>query len=147
MPLSGNHEEKIEMINNICKKYNIVIMYLFGSQKENAYKMLNGEDILIKDPLADIDVGVVFSYDINKVDGRYKLYGDIYNDLIEIFPKLDLVFLQENHSVFQTEAISGICIYAESEELKDDYELTTLAKAADFKCVLEKFYEEHLEEL
>jgi hypothetical protein len=140
-------KNKIEIINNICKKYNIILMYLFGSQKENAFKILNGGDVIIEDPLADIDVGIVFSYDINDIDGRYRLYSDIYNDLVEIFPRLDLVFLQENHSVFQTEAILGICIYAESEEIKDDYELKTLAKAADFKYVLDKYYEERLEEL
>jgi hypothetical protein len=83
---------------------------IVGSQKENAYKILNGEDVNIEDPLADIDVGIVFSYDINDVDGRYRLYGDIYNDLVEIFPRLDLVFVQENHSIFQTEAILGMYI-------------------------------------
>jgi predicted nucleotidyltransferase len=147
MLLNGKHKKKTEIINSICKKYNIILMYLFGSHKENGYKLLNGEDVVIEDPLADIDVGVVFSYDINEVNDRYKLYSNIYNDLIEMIPKLDLVFLQENHSVFQTEAILGICIYAKSEAIKDDYELKTLAKAADFKYVLDKFCQERLEEL
>jgi hypothetical protein len=142
-----NYKGKKEMLKHICKKYDIILMYLFGSCKEIASKILNGEDIIIEDPLADIDVGVVFSFDIHKLQTRHKLYGNIYNDLIGIFPKLDLVFLQENHSVFQTEAILGICIYAQSEQLKDEYELKTLAKAADFKYVLDKYHEERLEEL
>lgn len=118
MQSCDDKKNKIEIINSICKKYNIILMYLFGSQKENAFRILNGEDVNIEDPLADIDVGIVFSYDINDVGGRYRLYSDIYNDLVEVFPRLDLVFLQENHSVFQTEAILGICIYAEEEFLE-----------------------------
>lgn len=37
-------KNKFEIINSICKKYNIILMYLFGSQKENEFKILNGED-------------------------------------------------------------------------------------------------------
>ena len=60
--------------------------------------------------------------------------------------KLDLVFLQECHSVFQFEAIKGICVYSISEEFKDNYEMMILRKSADFKYVLDRFYEEALEE-
>ncbi|TYP53313.1 nucleotidyltransferase domain-containing protein [Thermosediminibacter litoriperuensis] len=125
----------------------LILVYLFGSQKENARKIINGEKVTIVDPLADIDVGVVFSFDVNKIVDRRKLYAAVYNDFIDIFPSLDLVFLQETHSVFQAEAILGICAYAKSESLKDDYELKILARAADFRYILNKYYEERLEEL
>ena len=97
--------------------------------------------------MADIDVGIVFSYDIENVKERYKLYGDIYNELEELFKPypLDLIFLQESHSVFQVEALKGICIYSVSEEFKDNYEMMILRRAADFKYVLEKYIEEALE--
>lgn len=48
---------------------------------------------------------------------------------------------------FQTEAIMGYCIYSQSEEFKDLYEKNILKRAADFKYVLDKYYEERLEEL
>lgn len=94
----------------ICEKYKIGLVYLFGSQKENALKLLQGEKVVIDDPLADIDVGVVFLEDIEKIEKRYLLYADIYNELEDLFKpyKLDLVFLQENHSIFQLEALKGI---------------------------------------
>ena len=60
--------------------------------------------------------------------------------------KLELVFLQECQSVFQFEAIKGICIFSISEEFKDNYEMMILRKSADFKYVLDKFCEEALEE-
>ncbi len=98
---------KLERLKKICQKYNIALAYLFGSQKENALRILEDKDVSINDPLADIDVGIVFSYDIENVKERYKLYGDIYNELEELFKPypLDLIFLQESHSVFQVEAL------------------------------------------
>lgn len=138
---------KIEIFRETCKRYNIALAYLFGSQKENALKILEDENIRIEDPLADIDVGIVFLKDIEEIPERHKLYADIYNDLEDLFKPyhLDLVFLQECHSVFQVEAIKGICIYSISEEFKDNYEMMILRRSADFRYVLEKFYEEALE--
>ncbi len=60
---------------------------------------------------------------------------------------LDLVLLQETHSIFQLEAIKGICVYRESEQAKEDYEMSVLRRAADFGPVLAKFLEETLEEV
>jgi len=138
---------KLERLEKICQKYNIALVYLFGSQKENALKILEDKDTFINDPLADIDVGVVFSDPLENVTERYKLYGDIYNELEELLRpySLDLVFLEESHSVFQIEALKGICVYSASEELKDNYEMMILRRAADFKYVLEKYIEEALE--
>jgi len=139
--------EKIEKLRDICQKYNIALVYIFGSQKENSLKLLNGEKVDIKDPLADIDVGIVFSQHIESIPDRHKVYSNIYNDFEDLFLPyhLDLVFLQECHSVFQTEALLGICVYSISEEFKDEYEMMVLRRAADFKYVLDKYAEEALE--
>jgi transcriptional regulator with XRE-family HTH domain len=139
--------EKIEKLRDICQKYNIALVYIFGSQKENSLKLLNGEKVDIKDPLADIDVGIVFIHSIEDIPERYKIYSNIYNDFEDLFLPyhLDLVFLQECHSVFQTEALLGICVYSISEEFKDEYEMMILRRAADFKYVLDKYTEEALE--
>ena len=134
-------------LRDICQKYNIALVYLFGSQKENSLKLLNGEKVKINDPLADIDVGIVFSQDIESIPERHKVYSNLYNDLEDLFLPyhLDLVFLQECHSVFQTEALLGICVYNISEEFKDEYEMMILRRSADFKYVLDKYAEETLE--
>lgn len=139
--------EKIEKLREISQKYNIALVYLFGSQKESSVKILNGEKVDINDPLADIDVGIVFSQDIESIPERHKVYSNIYNDLEDLFLPyhLDLVFLQECHSVFQTEALLGICVYSISEEFKDEYEMMVLRRSADFKYVLDKYSEEALE--
>ncbi|QPM67299.1 nucleotidyltransferase domain-containing protein [Atribacter laminatus] len=137
----------MKKIRDICQKYNIALVYLFGSQKENSLNILNEEKVDIKDPLADIDVGIVFSQDIESIPDRHKVYSNIYNDFEDLFLPyhLDLVFLQECHSVFQSEALLGICVYSISEEFKDEYEMMVLRRAADFKYVLDKYAEDALE--
>ncbi|MBO8138797.1 MAG: nucleotidyltransferase domain-containing protein, partial [Desulfotomaculum sp.] len=71
-----------------------------------------------KDPLADLDLGIILD-DEGRLTGSsmYELHSTLYNQLDELFLplSLDLVFLQETHSVFQFEAVKGICIYAVSE--------------------------------
>lgn len=137
----------MKKIRDFCQKYNIALVYLFGSQKENSLKILSEEKVDINDPLADIDVGIVFSQDIESIPDRHKVYSNIYNEFEDLFLPyhLDLVFLQECHSVFQSEALLGICVYSISEEFKDEYEMMVLRRAADFKYVLDKYAEEALE--
>ncbi|NLJ39562.1 MAG: nucleotidyltransferase domain-containing protein, partial [Candidatus Atribacteria bacterium] len=60
----------MKRLRDFCQKYNIALVYLFDSQKENSLKLLNGEKVEINDPLADIDVGIVFSQDIESIPER-----------------------------------------------------------------------------
>lgn len=138
---------KYRRLSEICDKYDIGLVYLFGSQKEKALEILEEKEVSIDDPLADIDIGLVFIEDIDKIPQRYKLYSEIYNEIEDLFKPypLDLIFLQEHHSIFQLEAIEGICIYYISEDFKDNYELMVLRRAADFKYDLDKFTQEVLE--
>ena len=138
-----------EKLANICLRYDIALMYLFGSQQEEGLALLAGEKRAPRDALADLDVGVVFKKELPPAYARAKLYARLHNELEEVFRPfpLDLVFLQENHSVFQLEAVArGKCVYAESDDFKDEYEISVLRRAADFRWVLEKFYEEKLSE-
>ncbi|MBC7361701.1 MAG: nucleotidyltransferase domain-containing protein [Candidatus Aminicenantes bacterium] len=144
--------QRLEQIKDICQQHQIALAYLFGSQKDLAYQILLGQKIEMTDPLADIDLGLVFkshaAFALSPHLPRHILYADLYNKLSELFLPypLDLVFLQESHSVFQFEAIKGICVYAISEAFKDDYEMMILRRAADFKYTLETFAREALEQ-
>lgn len=140
---------KLNKFHEICRQNGVILAYLFGSQAHNGCKLINGEKVAHKDTLADLDLGVVLD-DENRLTGSmYKLYSTLYNQLDELFLplRLDLVFLQEAHSVFQFEAIKGICIYAANEGIKEEYEHRILARAADFRWVLEQYYRERLEDL
>ncbi|HAG08844.1 MAG TPA: DNA polymerase subunit beta [Desulfotomaculum sp.] len=130
-------------------KYGVALIYLFGSQAREGTKILAGEKVMIEDPLTDLDVGVVTEEPLPKLPQRLKFYAALYNDLEDLFKPfcLDLVLLEENHSVFQLEAIKGICVYQISEEKQDTYEMMILRRAADFRPFLEKYLQEVLEEV
>ena len=136
-------------LKTICKNYSVALAYLFGSQAEEGLKLLNGENVRPVDSMADLDLAIVFNKNLPPSNQLPGFYADLYNQLADIFLpySLDLVFLQEQHSVFQAQVVTGICIYAENETFKGDYEEDVMRRAADFKPFLEKFFEERLERL
>lgn len=131
----------------LCAKRDIKLAYLFGSCALKAYNFVAGKAIELTDPLADIDIGLVFTKPLPPADSRYILYAKIQNDFADIFSPLpvDVSFLEENHSVFQVEAIKGYCIYAMNDEVRFNYEESVLRRAADFRPVLDLFLRESIE--
>jgi len=139
---------KMEKLRSICEKENIALLYLFGSQEKRALQILNGSQFEGKrDPMGDIDVGVVFSFDLNAIQKRYILYSQVFNELEDLFQeeKLDLVFLQECNAILQFEAIKGTCIYFKSEELREEFEMNVLRRLPDVKYLISLYQKEFLE--
>jgi uncharacterized protein len=136
-------------LERISKTNRISLIYLFGSQAQKGLALLNGITVEADDNLEDLDIGIVLRDEIPSAEKMPTFYSNLYNQISTLFEplKLDLVLLQEQHSVFQAEAIYGICIFSESKLIKEEYEENILRRAADFRPVLEKFYEERLEEI
>ncbi len=135
-------------LKEVCKKHRISLAYLFGSQAGEGIKLLSGDEVGVSDPLADLDVGVVTVDPLPEGLARARLYSSIFSDLEDLFSPLplDLVFLEENHSVFQLEAVKGKCVYSLGPDTRDRYETYVLRRAADFRPFLEKYYMEILED-
>jgi uncharacterized protein len=135
--------ERLAIINMIS------LIYLFGSQAQKGLALLNGATVEADDYLEDLDIGLVLRDELPSAEKMPTFYSNLYNQIGTLFEPLkpDLVLLQEQHSVFQAEAVYGICIFAESKFIQEEYEENILMRAADFRPVLEKFYEERLEEL
>ncbi len=144
--MKGN---RYELVAGVLARHRISLAYLFGSQAQAGKALLAGEPFEIGDSLSDLDLGVVFDDPLPSGRDRVRLYASLYNDLIDLFSPLhlDLVLLQETHSVFQLEAMRGTCVYESDEQTRDNYEMNILRRAADFRPVLAKFLEESLEEV
>lgn len=142
---------KIETLRQICERNGVGLCYVFGSQAENAYQMLLGGRVHVEDPLTDIDVGVVLlDFDhLARAGQLHLLHSRLYGSMVDLFVpyELDLVLLQENHSVFQFEAVRGICVYEASADFRNDYEEMVARKAADFRYVLETYLRERTADL
>jgi len=89
----NNNLPKLEQI---CEKYNIALLYIYGSQVEAGIKLLEGKKVAITDPLTDVDIGIVFDKALPGPRERCILYSSIYNELSDLFIPfpLDLVFIQ-----------------------------------------------------
>ncbi|MFZ5648493.1 MAG: nucleotidyltransferase domain-containing protein [Bacillota bacterium] len=141
--------EKQKLINDIALKNDVALIYIFGSRVKTGLDILKGARRKNDDPLADIDIGVVFRTGLPAFRRRPELYSSIYNQLEDLFTPfpVDLVFLQETHSVFQANAINGRCLYFLSPEFRETYEENVLRRAADFRPFLEMYLDEVLEEV
>lgn len=141
-------QSRQEELGCLCRQHGLALVYLFGSQAARGAKLLAGEQSAPTDALADLDVGVVTLEPLPSPRERWQFYAELFNDLEDLvkpFP-LDLVLLEENHSVFQSEAVKGICVYQASEDRREEYELSILRRAADFLPVLESYFRERAEE-
>ena len=141
----------LEVLRGICERNGVGLCYLFGSQAQNAHRMLLGERVHIEDPLTDIDVGVVLLHfdRLQRAGELHLVHSRLYGAMVDLFVPYepDVVLLQENHSVFQLEAIRGICVFEASASFRSDYEEMVLRKGADFRYVLETYLRERTADL
>lgn len=49
-----------DRFNKICRDYNVLAVYIFGSMSKEGIAILNGKKPKKIDSLADIDLGIVF---------------------------------------------------------------------------------------
>lgn len=133
------------MLSKIGRDFSIDLIFLFGSQKEKGLSVLEGREVQVTDPLADLDIGIVFRKGLFP-QKPYKVFGPLYFQLCEVFTplKIDLVFLQETESTFQFEAIKGVCIHKSDQEILENYIEHVLKFAADWKVFRDRIDREFL---
>lgn len=117
-------------MEKLCKKYNIALCYLFGSQQESGRYLLQGKQINIPDKEADIDFAVLFK---SPPQNALDTYANLSLELSElVYPyKADLLFLHEVDHLIQLEAIKGINVYTSDDEFRKDYEEKVMMFASD----------------
>jgi predicted nucleotidyltransferase len=120
----------MKQIEEICRKYDISLCYLFGSQAETGLEILQGKKVEPADPESDIDFAVLFN---ERPENTLKTYASLsveLQDLVSPF-RADLLLLHEADHLVQFEAIKGICIYSRDDGYRELYEERTMMFAAD----------------
>lgn len=150
MPVLKQTNEKASKkrdLHRICEGYTILAVYLFGSMTKEGVALLDNKLPVNLDPLADLDVGVVFLQAVSDPKERVKLYKKLYSDLSDLFSplSLDLVFLQETGVIIQSEAINGQLIYSRDDNQRTDYEERVIKFYQDWKPVYDQYTNEVLE--
>ncbi|MBM4135724.1 MAG: nucleotidyltransferase domain-containing protein [Nitrospira sp.] len=120
----------MKQIDKICKRYNVALCYLFGSQQEQGEARLEGKQVEVVDTESDIDFAVLFKTPpVNSLE-TYALLSLEFQELITPF-KADLLFLHEVDHLIQLEAIKGINISSFDDGFRDEYEEKVMMFAAD----------------
>ncbi len=130
-------------IEKLAKRFNVRIIYLFGSRKDEGTGYLKGHPVSSK-VKSDLDIGVVFG---GLPPNKTEVYGQMYIELSEIFEpfEIDLVFLEETDSLFQYEAIKGEVVYYDDMDFLDSYEESVMKRAEDYSFKLKEFERDLLE--
>tara|TARA_B100000315_G_scaffold250518_1_gene283485 strand:- start:6932 stop:7441 length:510 start_codon:yes stop_codon:yes gene_type:complete len=138
---------KREKFNKICSDFGILTAYLFGSIAEQGKELLDAKNPAQIDPLADIDMGIVFLKKPSNPKEKIKIYGKLFSKLSEIFSPfpLDLILLQETGVIIQFEAINGVSVYSHDEDRRLDYEEKVIKLYQDWKPDYDQYTREVLE--
>lgn len=134
-------------VQDLARKFDCVLIYLFGSQAERGKRFLEGEAIS-PDAYSDLDVAVAFR---SLPTETIKIYGEIYKEISEIFGPfdIDLIFIQEMGPLFQYEIIKGVRIYEGDERIAEEFEEGVMKKAEDLifkKRILDREIMEAIED-
>ena len=135
-------------IKRLFDKYNVILAYLFGSQKDTGIKYLNGQHVTIE-KTSDLDIGLLLGNPLVPPVNMYKLYGNLYFDLSTVFEpfNIDIIFLHEVNFLLKFEIINGHRLYELDEEFTDEYEENVMKYASDLNFKRKMFEKDFFEAL
>lgn len=77
--------ERAKELVSLCRDHGICLAYLFGSRAREGLSILEGKTIDLDDPLADLDLGIVFNFPLPPPGDIPELYAKLYNLLSDLF--------------------------------------------------------------
>lgn len=127
----------------IFKKNGVVLAYIFGSNQDIGKRFLEDYSEEVGET-SDLDVGLLIAPSSQTM---YESYGNLYLELSRVFAPIDvdIVLLDEVHSLLKFEIISGKRIYAEDEQFADDYEDVVVKFASDLAVKRRMFEPDFIE--
>ena len=122
--------EVMQSIAELCERYDIALLYVFGSQALAVWEWVtNGKSF---DPLAghDVDIGVKLLPN-HRIATMQKV--KLAQDLEELLcvPRVDLVCLEEADPFLAANIIRGERLFTANVHAADEYELYVLRRAGD----------------
>ncbi len=114
-------------LTRLCEAYDILILYLFGSQAKAAvHFLLNGEPI--PPTSSDLDVGILPA---RRLSVREKVaFAQALEELFRV-KRVDLVVIPEADPFLAANIVRGERVYARDSYLADEYDLYILRRAGD----------------
>ena len=123
----------------ICRRYGVISLYVFGSRASEARERLNGKREEFEPTSSDLDIAAMpgAAADFG-ARARVRLSTEI-EDLLQV-PRVDLVVLSEASAFLAADAVRGELLYCDDPDRQAHEELYILRRAGD----LAHFEEERL---
>lgn len=119
---------RYQAIEQLCKKYHVKALYVFGSRGRELFQVILNDDISLSASPSDLDIGVL-THSPFSIDEKVNLTFEL-EDLFGV-AKVDLFVLQEVDAFLAANIIRGERVYAEDEYLADEYDLFVMRRAGD----------------
>ena len=119
---------RMEKIDQICRKFRVKALYLFGSRRADMLRFLQHETFQLSSSQSDLDIGVR-THSPFSVESKVELTLAL-EDIFDL-PTVDLFVLQEVDAFLAANIIRGDRIFAEDSYFADEYDLFVLRRAGD----------------
>lgn len=122
-----------DKLKRIVIVYNLEDIYLFGSRIAG----FSRQD-------SDFDIGVRFQEGLPEIKERGRIYGKLFADLSQIFPKkkIDLVFIEEVPLHFQFKILTkGRLIYTKNRENSLNFLEKIVNLYRDYEYFINEYFE------
>jgi uncharacterized protein len=119
---------RFQKIKQICKKYQIKVVYVFGSRGVELSQAIQDNSIQLAKSPSDLDFGVL-THSPFSIENKINLTLEL--ETLFGLSDIDLFILQEVDAFLAANIIRGERIYAEDSYLADEYELFVLRRAGD----------------
>lgn len=124
-------KERKENLNEIAVKFDLDIIYTFGSHAKEVLEWIEGKvSTFSVAPLSDVDIGVKPSLKIGFSVKEKVHLASALEDLFEV-NRVDLVVIPEADPFLAANIIRGERIYSKDEHEADEYDLYILRRAGD----------------
>ncbi len=120
--------ERLRKIEQICKKYQVRALYVFGSRGLELFQAIQDDSIQLANSPSDLDFGALTRSPFS-MESKVNLTLEL-EDLFGL-SGIDLFILQEVDAFLAVNIIRGERIFAEDSHLADEYELFALRRAGD----------------
>lgn len=115
-------------IEYLAEKYQLQLIYAFGSRSKEALNILEGKKYKVIEAKSDLDIGIKAKRPL-EIDKKVEIA--IYLEDLFDMPAVDLVTIPEASVFLALEIVQGELLYADNETHEAEYQLYIMRRAAE----------------
>jgi predicted nucleotidyltransferase len=115
-------------IKKLAGRYNLQLIYAFGSRAKEAYDFTRGKKAALQTSSSDLDIGLKSEQPLS-VEEKVQI-AVFFEDLFGV-PRVDVVMLPEAPVMLALEIVQGELLFAEDDRYEAEYQLYIMRLAAE----------------